>query len=87
MLWPDLVPDDLTGDQLTGPQFLYLSKVAHPRDGAAKKEFFGFAFNASGLKVMIFYHCDRGMHRIHQSRFIFLTANADRRAVSFTLAY
>ena len=49
--WQDLVPGDLTGHQLTGPQFLHWSKVAHPRDGAAEKEFFGFAFNASGKKI------------------------------------
>ena len=48
LLWQQLVPGDLMGDQLTGPQFLHWSKVAHPRDGAAEKEFFGFAFNASG---------------------------------------
>ena len=42
------VPGDLMGDQLTGPQFLYWSKVAQPRDGAAEKEFFGLPFNASG---------------------------------------
>ena len=35
LLWQQLVPGDLTGDQLTGPQFLHWSKVAHPRDGAA----------------------------------------------------
>ena len=39
MLWQDLVPGDLTGDQLTGPQLLHWSKVSHPRDGAAEKDF------------------------------------------------
>ena len=39
MLWQDLVSGDLTGDQLTGPQFLHWSKVAHAKDGAAEKEF------------------------------------------------
>ena len=48
LLWQQLVPGGITGDQLTGPQFLHWSKVVHPRDGAAEKEFFGFAFNASG---------------------------------------
>ena len=62
MLWQDLVPGDLTGDQLTGPQFLHWSKVEHPRDGAAEKEFFGFAFTTYGLKKMIFFHCDHVMY-------------------------
>ena len=47
--WPD-------GDQLTGPQFLYWSILANPRDGAAEKEFFGLPFNASGYKTIFFCH-------------------------------
>ena len=37
LLWQQLVPGDLIGDQLTGPQFIHWSKVAHPRDGTAEK--------------------------------------------------
>ena len=40
LLWQQLVPGDLKGDQLTGLKFLHWSKVEHPRDGAAEKEFF-----------------------------------------------
>ena len=38
VLWQSLLPGDLTGDQLTGPQLLHWSKVAQPIDGAAEKE-------------------------------------------------
>ena len=63
VLWQDLVPGDLTGDQLTGPLFLHWSKVAHPRDGAAEKEFFlAFPSLPTGKKSMIFCHCDHVMH-------------------------
>ena len=50
LLWQQLVPGDLKGDQLTGPQFLHWSKVAHPGDGAAEKEFFALPSTPLGKK-------------------------------------
>ena len=66
LFWQQLVPGDLKGDQLTGPQFLHWSKVAHPRDGAAEKKFLDLPSTPLG-KNMIFCHCDRVTHRMHQN--------------------
>ena len=57
--WPD-------GDQLTGSQFLHWSKVAHPRDDAAEKEFFWLALQRLWVKKHDFCHSDLVMHRIHK---------------------
>ena len=35
------------GDQLNRPQCIHCPKLAHPKDGAAEKQFFGLPFDAS----------------------------------------
>ena len=67
LLWQQLVPGDIKGDQLTGPQFLHWSNVAHPGDGAAEKMFFLLCLQRLWVKNHVFCHCDWVMHRIHQN--------------------
>ena len=63
MLLQKLVPGELTGDRLTGFQFLHWSKVAHPRDGASEKDFFLAFFLLPMCTNYDFLHiCDRVKH-------------------------
>ena len=59
LLWQQLFPGDLVGTSRLVSNSYIGPKLANPRDGASEKEFFL-------VKTMIFCHCDRVMHRIHQ---------------------